>query len=643
VLVTFPLMGRGRVLLLDWTIGPHEAIVSPAALGLAGGSVAGLPISLLVGVLAHAVGAAITWLPILIFFPVATFAAGRLTGGRPIARLSAGLLYSVNPFVLDRLFAGHIGFLIGYALLPLAVASLLEAPTQRIGRSLAPVLWVAVLIGCSVHFAWIAAVVAIVVAVTVVFEYRRPLRTLAWGVTTALGVAATSTYLLVAPAATKAPVRVGAADLSAFRTSGDPRVGLYANVAGLYGFWRTGEVRLPKASLSGWPFLLVALLLIVVLGAWEMTRRADRRSVGIVLIASGAVGYLLALGDQGPTGALFRWAYFHLPGFEVMREPQKFLCLLALAYAVLFGNGVDFLTHRKSVRTIAPSIAILLALPLGYCFTLFGGLNGQLRPAHIPNSWAAADATMGTGAGEILFLPWHLYMSFPFTNGRVIANPAPEFFRRRVISGDNVELPTVASESTSGRSAFLQYLFAHGSDVRSFGAILAPLDVRYVVLAKSDDWRSYGWLHQQTDLSLVLDTPTLEVWANGEPTESGSRTAVTDHGRSWASLLARPPVAAAAAGVTRRSPILFQVDPGPPGWIQLAEPYDPGWTLAGKPPVPLPEGNMAWPVGRSAAKVKFGPWRRVRLGYLVSLAAVAVIAAVWYGASKGHVARRDGG
>ena len=43
------------------------------------------------------------------------------------ARLGAGLFYAVNPFVFDRLYAGQLGVLLGYALLPFAVDALLDA------------------------------------------------------------------------------------------------------------------------------------------------------------------------------------------------------------------------------------------------------------------------------------------------------------------------------------------------------------------------------------------------------------------------------------------------------------------------------------------------------------------------------------
>src|SRR5205823_3695650 len=151
-------------------------------------------------------------------------------------------------------------------------------------------------------------------------------------------------------------VQVGTADLLSFRTRGDPRFGLFGNVAALYGFWRP-EPQLPKDVISFWPLLALLILAVVAVGLLTARRSAAAR-------------------------------------------------LLPIAYSPTFPNG----------------------------------LSGQLRTAHYPSSWSEADTLMGKGPEDILFLPWHQYLAFPFTQ-RVVANPAAAAFRRHVVIGDNLELP----------------------------------------------------------------------------------------------------------------------------------------------------------------------------------------------------------
>ena len=198
-----------------------------------------------------------------------------------------------------------------------------------------------------------------------------------------------------------------------------------------------------------------------------------------MLLLVGTAGYFLALGTQGPTGPLFRWAYFNLPFFQVVREPQKFLVLSALAYAVFFGWGVERLARSVASAKRATGAAGVagVALPLLYCPTIFWGLAGQVSPSTLPPSYHEVGSLMGNGQGRALYLPWHLYMAYPFTGGRVVANLGPTSFRRPVISGDNVQVGSVETQSTSPRSAYVARLLAEGRHLRGFGALVAPLGI----------------------------------------------------------------------------------------------------------------------------------------------------------------------
>jgi hypothetical protein len=625
VLVCFPFFGGGRVILLDWIIGPHQQVLPQSAYGLGGGLVTGVPLTSVLAALAHVGGTSASWLPILLFFPLAAFSISRLAGGTLVCRLGATLLYCVNPFVFERVFAGQIGFLLGYAVLPLAIGSIVSAPDRGWRGAFAPVVWIAVLAGCSPHFAWILGLVAAVVFL----QSRGGIRSTVWLGAVAGGAVLTSLYAIVGPAASNVGVgALGASDLAAYRTTADPHLGLYVNLAGLYGFWRGGSV-LPKDVVGGWPFILLILVVIAGAGLRAGLRQPGSRRLATVLVVSGIAGYVLALGDQGPAGSLYRWLYLHLPGFDIMREPEKFVCLLAVAYAVLFGWGVEKVAATSGRQAVRVGLAIAVAVPVAYTPTLFGGLDGQVRPSAVPPSWALADRTMGSGAGQVLFLPWHEYMSFPFTNNRIVANPAPSYFRRPVISGDNVEL-NVPTESTSARSAFLESAFAQGPEIRQFGALLAPLDISYVVLAKTVDWRQYGWLNDQRDLVLVLDTPTLSVWRNNARPTLGQVVPRSQLATNVGALLEDPPSSSGTGTVTRPSPVTYMARVPSAGTLEISEPYDAGWRLDGRRPLRLPEGNMAWSVGPGTVRVVYQPWGLVRDGYVGSLLAfvIAVVMAI---------------
>jgi hypothetical protein len=694
VAVCIPFFGGGRLFLLDWSIGPTTPIVSSNALGLFGGLTSGVVGSLLTGVLNWALGSVSTWLLFLLFFPTAFLGISRLAGGSLTSRIPAGVLYTLNPFVFNRLFVGHIDLLLGYALLPFAVQSALrlEGPLWRYALRVS--LWWAGLTSLTPHFSWIYGVVVLVVAIVTASKgaLRDSVARLAATVTSFFIM---SMYILLPHFATSLATQNGPSSLALYQSSGDPRFGLFGNVAGLYGFWRLGPgPTLPKNLISGWPFLYLAILLVAVTGAWVALRTASsssedrargfeedadrtpmstpllteeptasselsthRRLVAASLLAIGVVGYVLALGSQGPTGALFRWCYVHVPFFNIMREPQKFLMLLALAYAVFFGWGISHIsrlaTSAKATRAAAAALVLGIALPLAYTPTMFNGLSAQIAPSHVPNAYQKANELMGNGAGSVLAVPWHLYLSYPFTNNRVVANLTPSLFNRNVISGDNVEAGGIETQSTSLESKYLAALYARGSTLKHFGALIAPLGVQYIVLSKTVDWPAYLWLTRQADLKMILNTPSLEVWKNlaydnigqssvnltvvssltdivNEVNNSGSANGlvssrVAREARSLASPTSSTSTSISGDAVTMVSPVAFHIDSGSPGWVEVDEPYQVGWSIDGVAALPTAEGSMLVHVGTNGGNLVFTPWRSARLGYIISGGAFILI------------------
>lgn len=597
-LVCYPFVG-GRLLLLDFVSGPHQPLLPATAFGFNGGLTGGVPFAIASHLLDWLLGQAGSVVPAVVFFPLATTGAARLvrTAGLP-ARLGAGLFYAVNPFVFDRLYAGQLGLLLGYALLPFAVTALVDAAQEphRVGRA---ALWAGATVMMSEHFAWILVPVAMAIALTRPDRVRAALRLGA----VALGAAAISTYLLVAPVLGGVSPAGVLAQLSAYRTQADPRVGLLVNVAGLYGFFRPGPTE-PKNLISGWPALLAALALIVAVGYVAVLRGSAHRRDGLAILAAGVAGYVLALGSSGPAGGLFRFAYERIPGFVMMREPDKFAVLVALAYAYGFGWGITWLMSRsrQQAARVAPA-ALAIVLPLAYTPNLFGGLGGQVRASEAPASWSVASRL--AGPGTILFLPWHEYFPTPFTSGRVIANPAANYFAGTVLASQNPGAG-YAFAAEDPEHVFLDKLLgspAHGPQTR---VALASLGVRFVALAKVADWRDFSQVAHVSGIRLVYSSPSLDLFAV-RPTTQETR----DSNRVRSAGLAD-----------------YRVLPGRPGVVPIPVAYSPGWTIDGHPARRLADGQVGVFAPAKGGVVTFRPASGVLASELASVAAALAIAGV---------------
>ena len=459
VAVCAPWFNGGRLLLLDWSTAQPTQLFPSQLLGLHGGLVSGYPFGFFVNVLLRLFGVFGSIIPVIIFFPIASIAIGRLIPGQKIGKLAGALLYCVNPFVYDRIFVGHLGLLLGYALIPFAFLSLLFVGSSvRRFNGIKLGIWWTALIGCSPHFLWIFG---IPLGLYLVFNLTT------WKVAKSLLVAVgfvvlTNLYIVIDARSGGIGQRIGINNLIAYRTLPDPHLGLIANVVGLYGFWRLGPA-LAKDLITGWPLILFAILVVAGSGFYgAISGRpliSDRNWTirnAIFILLCGILGIFLAMGDQGPTGSVFRFAYIHVPFFTVMREPQKFLILWSMVLALGFGMGVEKLKLALGDGKLQKLVFIVvLALPLIYQPLMFWGLSGQVQTSHYPKSWYSVRSTIRGRQGTLLALPWHEYLAFPFTGHRVIANPAGQFFGGDVIVGGNVELPNIFTTSTSQRQAYL--------------------------------------------------------------------------------------------------------------------------------------------------------------------------------------------
>ena len=614
--VCYPFIG-GRLLLLDFVSGPHQPLLPPAAFGLNGGLTGGVPLAVIFRLLDRVLGQAGTVVPAAVFFPLATTGAARLvrTAALP-GRLGAGLLYAANPFVLDRLYAGQLGVLLGYALLPFAASALLETAREphRIGRAAC---WAAAAVLMTNHLAWILLPVALAIALTCT---SRPPAVLRLGAA-ALGAAVISAYLLVPPLLVSVRPSAPLGQLNAYQTHGDPRVGLLVNVAGLYGFFRPGPAE-PKAYFAGWPAVLAALLVIVAAGYAAVLRDAGRRREGLAILAAGIAGYFLALGSQGPTGGLFRLAYEHVPGFVMMREPDKFAMLLALAYAYGFGWGIAWLTARgrRLAGRLAPAV-LAIALPLAYTPTLPGGLAGQVTASTVPASWSAASRL--AGRQTVLFLPWHEYLATPFTGQRAVANPAAYYFAGPVLTGQNPGAG-YAFSAEDPEHVVLDRLLGPPAEAGRARAVLAGLGVRFIALAKVADWRTFAPVTNAPGIRRVYSSRTLDLFAvlpTAQEIRNGRRLRLI-------------------------APAAYQIMPGRPGIVPLPVAYAPGWTIDGRPAIRLSDGQAGVLAPARGGIARYGPSAGIiasELGSLVALIAVAILALCERRRRLAHRSDRDRG
>lgn len=618
--------------LLDFVVGPGWEPFETRLYGLRppayGGS---LPLLGVLSLLPPSLAAKALVPGVLVVAAVAGYAT---LPGPPWARLYGAILLVVNPFVHARIVAGQWAVVWGLAMLPVAlfaVTRYLEAPRPR---RLVLAVGAITLLGFSAHLLY--ASVVLLGAVTLVrFAEQRDLRVLGRALTVALVAVPVNAYWLVpAVVADGGPLaRLSTADLDAFAPAIGSGAPLY-ETASMHGFWRDATVYARDLA----PAVSLVFVFVVFLAVYGALARhdGDRGYVVRGLVLSAAVALLLGTGASGPVAPAFRWLADVVPFFAGMRDADKFVALLVVAYAYLGALGaaelLDVLAgfdRRLAARALVGALVVLA--PLALAFPMVTGYAGQATVGDYPEEWyETATHLDDEDAHGVLFLPWHQYQDLPWLDGpsRRAATPARAFFSTPVAQGDNIELGAVYSTSANPVSRSVESLFGLGPDggppnAAAAGARLAELDVSHVVLAKGTDWRAYEpVLTDAPDLRLVRENDHLRVYRNDHPVSRAYATDAPDTGPGGD----REPLEA-----VQRSPAAVRVEGSALPYTAVAQPQiaaGPGWHYDGEPPVARRGG--ARPVYASAddgATLQYAPFYGLYLpSYALSLLSLAALA-----------------
>jgi len=128
--------------------------------------------------------------------------------------------------------------------------------------------------------------------------------------------------------------------------------------------WGLALLVLPRAYRDGWGVNLweatgyLGVLPMALAAAAPVRRRGT-----LLLLALGALGVWLALGEGAPLG-LHRLAYRYLPGYGSFRVPTRSLFVTTFATAVLAGEGLEALRRRRSAVGAFRALAVLGAVAL---------------------------------------------------------------------------------------------------------------------------------------------------------------------------------------------------------------------------------------------------------------------------------------
>lgn len=417
----------------------------------------------------------------------------------------------LNLFVYDRILYGQIGVVWAYAFLFIftaAILRILHLDTFRSSFKYIVIGGVALgfAIDSSSHSIFIFSLVAGLVWMfynfkKIHFQYFK-FSTLALVIVFAIGLLMNSFWIYNALTHKTTlggfvSEQITQKDLVAFQTSGNSFVGKLANTALLSGFWGKDQKRyVDLTSVPLWWVGYLPFIFLFIYGSIVLYRK-DKNFLTIIVI--GLILSLLL--SVATSNQILIKLYDLIPYYVGLREPHKWAMVLAVLYSAVFVYALlDIKERQKNNVASYTFLALLIILHLRFFLSFWG----QVQTFQFPESWARLDNYLATNSIKVdgdcknktLVLPWHLYVSYPFSQ-KITANLASTYFTCPVIIGTNMEWGGIYDNSVEGaRDQYGRWLVGDNT-------LPPPQNIQFVVLFKTVDWQKYEWLSTNPNLTKI--------------------------------------------------------------------------------------------------------------------------------------------
>jgi hypothetical protein len=597
------------------------------------------------------------WISFLIFTSGLSmfFFAKKLSGSR-LGAMVAAIIYMLSNFQSDNILAGHRGFIMAYAIAP--VALLFYERAVRTGRLSDQMLagGLLALTFSSMHMGiMVISVLILRMSWLVVVErsrVARPSMILLRSFIVVFICVATNMFWILPYVQYTFSIgglywyRYSIESVTFWRYSRLNRIGDYLMLGSPLP-WYTKSIYESYSNLATYylhGYLVASIALFSLM-------RSPKKSRGIVLFMGVLVviGAAMAAGPNPPLGDLYLWLYENFPPMILFERPIMFEYLIALAYPVMTAitlseitelvggtSGLNFyLTLRPSFNpqlvlrfkrqvfssVIFAVISGTLLLPLAFAPITEGDFYGRIRIISFPPehqqvyNWLASSNV----SGRVLLIPPYdcgKFSWFP-RGGDNVNESYPSFFKPIVIYPPRPLITIGWGYNYNPYSTFIIDSLYLGRNFRA-GKLLTTLGVKYILISLDEidlaKWNpDLHTKHHNTSFFVTNVLPSLEglreVWRSGNVVVLENMLDVSELALSPTFLLVsgdRRVINALTMiedFVVQDNPVVFatQLEDQPPELLQLADTV----VIFGESSF-----DLVLPLARS--KLHLNPWKFAR-------------------------------
>jgi hypothetical protein len=476
---------------------------------------------------------------VLLVLVITLSGLGAFTLGRQLklgwfSSSAVGILYIFSPIIFTKIIAGHLYYLLAYALAPFIVFSFLKGKEEKNSRYFI-VCGILLCFAISQFQFLIMMLVVLLIFSLVDFKHiRTSLRGLLITFTIAFVVVLMPVALSQLSAISDIPLSLEPRNLLSFIatiTASDmlESFRLLGYESQPYSYLNLGTINDRFESNSGimppWIFYLDFLLPIA--GFLSLMFRRDRYAISFAIIA--VIGLFLLKGNNPPFQGLS--VFLFLSGFYLFRE----IWHIAFLYGFSITFLVSFLLERLKIyggrssffKLILPSLLVVLIVVSNGYPLLTTNFAGYLQTYNLPTDYRTIYRNLSSSSDyNILTLP--LFSVIRYDGLKLDGvDPLVRYSENEILPTDRLDRPQTKM-ATWLLSAMIE------NKTNNLGSFLTSLGIQYIILRKDfssnfiDFYEQGGYpdlrakwdqplepfLDAQKDLAVISDTNNYKIYKN---------------------------------------------------------------------------------------------------------------------------------
>jgi hypothetical protein len=293
-----------------------------------------------------------------------------------------------------------------------------------------------------------------------------------------------------------------------------------------------------KVSFMHPEFLIIPILAFTSLIFIGNETKEKRRYI-LFFALIGLIGAFLAKGSNEPFGVMYLWAFEHVPGFQMFRDPTKWYILVALSYSILIPYSVwriyDFLKLKQKLKffnfkfqiNIQNSVLNLqnlfvVVFVLFWLFTIrqavLGQLGGTFKATSVPNEYTKLEKFFSTdnNFSRIFWLP--TTQRFGYYSNQHPAMSAMSFYNQTSTIGVLQEFNNPSTEIQLQKASVKYVIIPYDSQKEIFLKDRQYDETQYQSAVST--LRNIPWLNQVDGFGNIkvfeVTNPKKHFWINGD-------------------------------------------------------------------------------------------------------------------------------